>query len=330
MHDDTTQAGTETEERIFRVRLNPTDSRTWQLYGRQFRRRAHDVRALLILVPGGTYAWRYWDVPYRPELYSFVRWATRAGYAVLALDRLGIGRSDRPPADELTMPVNAYALHQVAQTVRAEWPYVVLVGHSIGSWASLLEAGTHHDVDALVLTGILHQEDNTHRASVIGNLLAPASGDPALASDPRPDGYFTTRPGARSEAFYDSRFVEPALLDIDERSKQTATSGELATLHIPRERRVSEAVNVPVLILIGECDRMFTAGQIRASTPVLIAERDYYAPDTDVEVATIPCAGHNTCLHTSAPIHHALILDWLGTRMLGRSLAKRLENWVTR
>lgn len=96
-----------------------------------------------------------------------MRYATAAGYAVLNLDRIGIGRSDHPPAAAITIESNAYVVHQIVQALRGgslvvpsfgrvRTERVALVGHSLGSLISMQEAATYDDVDGVVLTGISH------------------------------------------------------------------------------------------------------------------------------------------------------------------------------
>jgi hypothetical protein len=66
-----------------------------------------------VLVPGLTYGASYWNFPVDPARYSYVRAATAAGYATLAIDRLGTGASDHPPAAQVTAMSEAFARHDV-------------------------------------------------------------------------------------------------------------------------------------------------------------------------------------------------------------------------
>src|ERR1700689_5213927 len=124
----------------FSVALSPGAAARYVVRGTLTRPPVSPRPALLLLLHGGVYHRSYWDPAYRPEIYSFVRWATRAGYVTLALDRIGSGASDRPPANEVTFPANAYVVHQVASQLRGQWPTIVLVGHSMGSHTSILES----------------------------------------------------------------------------------------------------------------------------------------------------------------------------------------------
>jgi pimeloyl-ACP methyl ester carboxylesterase len=278
------------------------------------RPRHADRSTALILLHGGTSTRGYWDLPYRPEIYSFVRWATRAGYATVAVDRPGAGDSSRPPAGEVTIPAQAAAVHQIAGSLRGEFERVVLVGHSLGSWTALLEAGTYRDVDGLVLTGMLHELN----VEAIGNsmkALYPADGDPLLASARLGEGYLTTRPGSRAVNWFDVRYAEPEVIELDERTKSLTTSGEIATLAAATDPGVSNAVTAPVLLVVGDNDTVMSPAPCSENPPGFVAEPGYYVSAPSVDAVVVPWAGHNVCLHKTAPVHHAAIIDWLDSRL---------------
>src|SRR5437870_5297088 len=49
-----------------------------------------------LLLHGFTYGQYYWDLPFEPETYSFVRVANARGFATLSVDRLGTTGSFQP------------------------------------------------------------------------------------------------------------------------------------------------------------------------------------------------------------------------------------------
>src|SRR5579863_8856968 len=108
-------------------------------------------QAIQLLVPGGSYGHIYWDFPYEPETYSYVHAANAAGYSTLNIDRIGTGLSSHPLLN-VTMGTNAYVIHELVQALLAGqignqvFSRVLLVGHSLGSVAAWIEAGTYHDV----------------------------------------------------------------------------------------------------------------------------------------------------------------------------------------
>jgi pimeloyl-ACP methyl ester carboxylesterase len=65
-------------------------------------RPSRPTSTVLLLVPGATYTAAYWDLPASLGLFSFRGALNDAGYATLAVDRLGSGRSSRPASALLT------------------------------------------------------------------------------------------------------------------------------------------------------------------------------------------------------------------------------------
>ena len=72
-----------------------------------------------LLVHGITTNHLYWDFPLDNAYYSYVRAATAAGYATLNIDRLGTGKSSRPPNTSVDINSGTIALHSVIQTLRS-------------------------------------------------------------------------------------------------------------------------------------------------------------------------------------------------------------------
>jgi pimeloyl-ACP methyl ester carboxylesterase len=152
-----------------------------RLYRRILRVRAQDRdvvgpvvravrRAVQVLVHGAVYSHVYWDFPYQPEKYSYVRRANAAGYATLNIDRIGIRNSSHPPAASVTLQSNAAVVHQAITALRAgalgtTFEKVVTVGHSYGTLTTMLEAEVYDDIDAFMPTGILHPLTQKARSS---------------------------------------------------------------------------------------------------------------------------------------------------------------------
>jgi pimeloyl-ACP methyl ester carboxylesterase len=237
--------------------------------------------AVQVLLPGLAYDRRYWQVPGE---YDYAGFMLRAGYAVLALDRLGTGRSSRPPADEVTVDSNVEAIHRVVQQLRREYAFdrVVAVGHGFGSGLAVAEAERHADVDALVLTGLPRAYEG------VVDSLHPAAEDPILGDADLPESYLAQRPGMRARLFEHPRGVERRLSAHHELIKSTVTTGEVASL--PQLPPPSDAVPVPVLLVAGD--------------------QDEYAdlPGTQL----IPGSGHALNLHRSAAKGFRVISEWLG------------------
>jgi len=203
-----------------------------------------------VLLHGGAYDHSYWDWPYKPEKYSYVRHATQAGFATLNLDRLGYGRSDRPDPERLDFEAGGYVVHQVVRYLRdgalgPRFRTVVLNGHSMGGLVAE-RAAAHGGVDAVIISGIApdaggdaeDDEDEADGGRPGGGSgggaegdryypFHPATQDPKFAGAPWAKGYFTTRPGTRPEIFLAKGTYEKAMATYEESLKDTLTAAEL-------------------------------------------------------------------------------------------------------
>ena len=112
------EGGFRCEELSFGVTVSPDDPVLYNVFGELCSRGSIHHKTIQITLHGATYGHLYWDWPFQPETYSYVRRATAAGYAVLNLDRIGIGQSDRPPAADVTIAANAWVVHQIVQALR--------------------------------------------------------------------------------------------------------------------------------------------------------------------------------------------------------------------
>ena len=273
---------------------------------------------VLLTVHGATYSSLYWDFPYQPERYSFVRHANAAGYATLNFDRLGNRESDRPFSLTVTPTAQAYVHHQLVEALRSgelgrAWSRVVLVGHSLGSIISIQQAATYHDVDGLVVTGFLHTYGPGLPALLLN--LYPAALDPRFASLGLDLGYLTTQPGARGPTFYYLPNADPAVVALDEQTKELGTSGELAEFALVDTALTSLQVDAPVLTVMGRYDTIFcgltACGDLLSGTTL---EPAAYAPAAELEIVVVPQAGHDLNLQKNAPTTYAAICDWLDER----------------
>jgi len=155
----------------FAVKLSPTASTTYQVSGQFCADTFAQGKTIQVVLHGAGFDHNYWNWPQSPALYSYAQAAAAAGYAVLNIDRIGVGASQRPFGADLyglSLHVDAYTVHQIVQTVRAGIlvPYfgpvgyfgehVMLVGHSLGSVIAAVEASTYNDVDGVIQSGISH------------------------------------------------------------------------------------------------------------------------------------------------------------------------------
>ncbi|HEX8353751.1 MAG TPA: alpha/beta fold hydrolase, partial [Pyrinomonadaceae bacterium] len=143
-----------------------SDGKTYDVAGRLYYRGSYRNRTLLLALHGANYNHKYWDVPeINGHDYSFARYMAARKYAVLAIDQLGAGESDKPNGDLLTLDQTASAIHQIIGRLRSgggdirhAFGRVVLVGHSLGSINAVYEQATYHDADAVITTGMGHVE----------------------------------------------------------------------------------------------------------------------------------------------------------------------------
>lgn len=295
------------------VTLTPgTSSPTYRLAG-WLCQPARATTTVQLLVPGLTYTHQYWTALDARTDYTAA--ALAAGDAVYLIDRIGTGESDRPPADQVTASAEATVTHQAVDALRdgriSRFARVVGIGHSYGSVIWMAEAATYHDVDALVLTGLLHDISVDEMTQFVTDLY-PAADDPKFTATAPPDGYLTTRPGSRSAYFLDPRTAVRGASGWDEQTKTTATSGEL-TFTPADELAYSQAITVPVLFAVGSADALFCGPGQPCAAPADICQRERAAfpPGAALSAVTVPETGHSINLHRAAPLAFAAITDWL-------------------
>jgi pimeloyl-ACP methyl ester carboxylesterase len=296
------------------VTLSTTDSAVYRLAGWLCAAGSPRGRPVEVLVHGLTYQHTYWDWPYQPQRYSYVRAAAAAGYATFSVDRLGVGASDAPPADALTVPAQAFVLSQVVQKLKAgtiagtRFGTVIGVGHSGGAAMWAYQAATERRpdarVDAVILAGFLH-ETNPAQVAAIGAALYPVENDRAFAGRGLPAGYLTTVPGTRARLFHNPSYVDPRVVAVDEASKATTTTAERASLALARDPELTRQIGVPVLVATGErdllgCDPGDPGLSCADETAVMARESRYFSPVAHMQVYVQPQAGHDTNLAPNA------------------------------
>ena len=268
-----------------------------------------------VLVPGGFYNRTYWDVQVR---HSFRLAMNRAGYATLAVDRLGTGRSSKPPSALLTVLGQANAMHQVVGALRSgelgpRFGKVILGGHSLGSAVAVVEAATYRDVDAVLVTSM------GHRLNALGLLpifttFIPAVLDPAFRGTVTDPGYLTTRPGTRFGSLHDPGRYDPAVAAVEESTKDVAAPGELVDgALLGTVLPYTRLVDVPVLTVMASGDPTFCgplATACGSPAELLRSEQPFYAPAARLEAYVVPGYGHSINYAPNAPEYHAVVVRW--------------------
>lgn len=313
------------EEVTFAVALTPGSHAIYHIEGTLCGSLPSDNRTLQILVPGSTYSRVYWDFPYQPEQYSYAQAASAAGYLTLSIDRIGIGSSDRPPADQVNLETNAFTLHQIVQAFRAgavasqivsaPVERIMLVGHSFGSVVSTYEAATYGDVDGVIISGYLHNVSLTSLAYL--GTLYPVQLDPKFSSSQLPLGYLTSLPNTRATYFYFLPGADPVVINLDESLKETVTNGERSLLD-PTLIEIFAAsldIDVPVLSASGDYDHLFCAPPSCTASNSMAYEATWYAPEACFESYVLPDSGHDMNLHLGAPQWFNAAIAWANARV---------------
>ena len=271
-----------------------------------------------ILGPGAFYNSNYWNWPQNPSLYSYVNKTLAAGRATFAYDRLGSGQSSHPLSTEVTMPREAYILHQIVQLFRLGgygFKQVNSVNHSYSSGIAMRESSLYQDIDRLVLTGYLHAPRNP----VVAGASYAANQDPKFAGQNLDDGYLTTKPGMRS-IFY-APTDDPSVIVYDDAHKDLASFtgylGFLSDRAAAPPNNLGDNIKVPILLVDGQLDQTscFDPSQLDCSSEAAVTanEASYYAGAKSFAVRTIPNTGHDVALSPTANKSFNIINTWLRT-----------------
>ena len=286
---------------VFPVTLS--DGGTYSLVGYLYSQGSSRDRPLQVTLHGGNYNHAYWDIPtLGGQTYSYARYMAHQRFAVLALDLLGTGESDKPDADFLTFQQMGSALHQVLARLRgADSPAghafekIALVGHSLGSALAAYVQGTYHAADALVSTGL-----------VFVPYERPL--DPALVMERARSPYFKLPSEVRATLFHDARTTAPEVLAhdsaaLDDIIPRGYVFSIFPFLHDASVTRVSQ-VTSPVLVQLGEHD---------ALAPGALAQQEaaVWSSAARVTVQVLPDIGHSFNAHRTHLTGWSGITSWL-------------------
>ena len=144
----------------------------------------HTVKTVEVLTHGKGFDKSYWDIA---PGYSYVDAAADAGYATLAYNRLGVGKSDRPdPIQVVQSTTDVEILHGIMEQLRSgrlastSFTNVIGVGHGYGSIVQIANNGKYpKDTDAAVLTGFSDQLHNLYGVDMSNNPVIAAQHDPS-------------------------------------------------------------------------------------------------------------------------------------------------------
>lgn len=249
---------------------------------------------LIFAIHGGGYSRLYWHPPFADESYSFARWFTDQGKAVLTIDMLGMGESTCPePESSLNMAIIAGAHAEALRQVVAKWdgPIAVTgVGHSMGGMMIIAQAAAHPAMDRVAVLGWANEPmilGDTDVASLQAGLI--------------PSGYIATSRQPMRRLFY-ADDVPHALIEADEAhaSKTPATMGRDAlTPGIVHDAAAN--ITVPVLVVQSAID----------TSPAPGKEPAYFSSSPLVELQILEAAAHCQNFAGNRNLHWQRLNDWV-------------------
>ncbi|EFX01970.1 ctr copper transporter family protein [Grosmannia clavigera kw1407] len=280
--------------------------------------------SIQVLVHGITYSKVYWSAlgfpGYQPQNYSWVDFASKNGYATLAIDRPGNGNSSTPnPFTEAQIPFFASMLRDIADGLRSEkwlshsFDKLIYVGHSLGSVIGNAIAVTYPDsYDAMVLTGFSKEV-----ASVLVSMgiTVPAATFNSKFAD-RSTGYIVTssEEGRRNFMYGTNDTYDLAITGRDYNQQGVTAIAELATITFPVASNFTGAVTVvtgqqDVAFCYGNSTILGDCGQGDSSLP---AQAQTLFPNASSFAYYVPeQMGHDLNLHYKARDVFKYVHDWL-------------------
>jgi len=249
---------------------------------------------VVLLQHGLSYTGAAWD--FTPD-YSVARTLARAGYAVVAIDRLGYGRSVLEDGRAVSVEAYASMAHQIAGQLRAEFAHVAVGGHSAGAEATETMAGVFGGADAILALGYHHFPSPEL-------VLEFASGDAVRAAQDDYE-YFLATPEQRAAWFY-TEAADPEVVAADTAAAVLTPSGEIHSIGKQPSRSVAANISVPVFLQLADADRLFPVEYADEAAAMFVR-----SPAVTVDV--VPDAGHTFMLHPSGTAAAGRMAAWLAS-----------------
>jgi alpha-beta hydrolase superfamily lysophospholipase len=205
-----------------------------------------DDKPLVLLVHGASDTHKVFDFT---NGYEAAEDLAKKGYGVLAIDRVGYGASSKPNGDTLGFTNAAGYLHEVIQDVRGGAlgftpPAVVTLGPSAGADIVIVEAGTYHDVDGVIVAFHSNQLQPALYAVDIGAMLAQGP-------------YFDFGVDFRTTFFYAEPWANQRIIDLDNATRSLVPRGEILSALGNESAAYRDDIDVPVLLMQAAHDELF-------------------------------------------------------------------------
>lgn len=257
---------------------------------------------LVLALHGGGYRRSYWHPAFgEDDSYSFARFFTDRGKAVLALDHLGMGESSKPTRESKLSrakiaAANAQALAETLRGLgdgayaRAGAVSVTGLGHSIGGMMLITQMAAHGGMDRVAILGWANQPmvlGDTDMAALSAGLL--------------PEGYLPTPRGPMRGLFY-LPDVPMAVVEADEASGTKTPSclgSDALTAGIVHA--AAAAITVPVFLLYGAVD----------TSPDPRAEVGFFTGSNDITLSVLEGAAHCQNFAATRRIHWGRLDRWI-------------------
>jgi alpha-beta hydrolase superfamily lysophospholipase len=264
--------------------------------------RPADARAVLLCLAGGTYDKHYWhiDIDGHPG-YSFGEHLAAAGFAVIAVDHLGVGDSTDPVAlGPLGLELLARGDSEVASQVRerlrngeihddlAHTLRLVGVGHSMGASLTTMVQATAHPYDAVVLLGygvqITNVYEDTADAADLEARIQQTIDAACQLSGAKPTDTHTFAPRAYLADLFYAGEVPQDVIDADTAVQSRVQVRAAAEVTTPGfVANYAPRLDVPVFLAFGAALDV---------SPNPHAEPINYIGSPDVTLHLVPDSGH--------------------------------------
>jgi pimeloyl-ACP methyl ester carboxylesterase len=229
--------------------------------------------------------------------YRAARLLADRGYGVMTVDRVGYGASSHPDGDSLSFATAAHQLHDVIHAVHGgalgfRPPAIIVLGPSVGADITLVEAGTYHDVDGVVICANTDQLQPALFQVDIGALFAQGP-------------YFDFGVEFRTQFFYALQFADPRIVVLDNATRSLVPRAEIMSALGGESAPFRAAIDVPVFLLQAEDDHLF------------VPENDtaLFTSSPDVTFTLLHDTGHKMFSHRTTRITAIeTVANWLHAR----------------